>query len=119
MGPVSGYVLSAKNEPVIYITGDTIWCPEVDDALTKYKPDIVIANAGAARFLLGGRITMSGYDIAQIAKRLLNAKMIAVHMEAYNHCSFSRKMLREFAARKEWSERLFIPNDGEEISIQM
>ena len=118
MGPVSGYVLSAKNEPVVHITGDTIWCPEVDDALTKYKPDIVIANAGAARFLLGGRITMSGYDIAQIAKRLPNAKMIAVHMEAYNHCTFSRKMLREFAARKEWSDRLFIPNDGEEISIQ-
>lgn len=119
MGPVSGYVLRSENEPILYIAGDTIWCPEVDNALTKYKPDIVIVNAGAARFLLGGRITMSGYDISQIARRLPEARIIATHMEAFNHCSLSRKMLREFAFGKNWSDRLIIPNDGEEISIQI
>lgn len=70
MAPVSGYVLRAENEPVVYITGDTIWCPEVADALNKYNPDVVIANAGAARFLFSGRITMSGLDIEQIGRHL-------------------------------------------------
>ena len=115
MGPVSGYVLRAEKEPVVYVTGDTIWCPEVDDALKKYKPDLIIANAGAARFLLGGRITMCAYDIAQITKRLPAAKMIAVHMDSYNHCLLSRKMLRDYAERKGFSDRLLIPHDGEEI----
>jgi L-ascorbate metabolism protein UlaG (beta-lactamase superfamily) len=117
MGPVSGFVLRSEKEPILYIAGDTIWCPEVENALKKYKPDIVIVNAGAARFLLGGRITMSGCDISPIARRLPNAKIIAVHMEAYNHCLLSRKRLREFADRKEWSERIFIPNDGATFSL--
>jgi hypothetical protein len=33
MGPVSGYVLRGPGEPVVYIAGDTVWCPEVAAAL--------------------------------------------------------------------------------------
>jgi hypothetical protein len=54
---------------------DMIRCPEVWDAPAKYKPDVVIANAGAARLLLGGRITMYGYDIDKNERFSLNVSM--------------------------------------------
>jgi hypothetical protein len=36
-------------------------------------------------------------------------------MDSYNHCLLSRKMLRDYAERKGFSDRLLIPYDGEEI----
>ncbi|UOF92010.1 hypothetical protein LSG31_07180 [Fodinisporobacter ferrooxydans] len=53
MGPVSGFVLQAVDEPILYIVGDTIWCPEVQNVLETHQPDVAIVNAGAAQFLTG------------------------------------------------------------------
>lgn len=117
MAPVSGFVLQTEKEPTVYIAGDTIWCPEVKDALTTFHPDVVVLNAGAARFLFGGRITMSGCDISRVAQQLPQSKIVAVHMEAFNHCLLTRQMLREFADHKEWSDFVHIPKDGECISF--
>ena len=39
MAPASGYLLRAEGEPTLYIAGDTIWCPEISDALSRYEPD--------------------------------------------------------------------------------
>ena len=59
MAPVSGFVLRADDEPALYIAGDTIWCGAVQDALDVHEPDVIVLNAGAARFLEGNPITMS------------------------------------------------------------
>ena len=119
LAPVSGFVLSCAGEPTVYIAGDTIWCQEVADTLAVSHPDIVIANAGAARYLVGGRITMSACDILRIARRLPDAQLIAVHMEAYNHCLLTRKELSSFADRRGLSERIWIPVDGEQRTFEM
>lgn len=50
MGPVSGFVLEAKTEPTLYISGDTVWCPEVKQALHTHNPDVVVCFAGGAQF---------------------------------------------------------------------
>src|SRR4030042_847814 len=48
MGRPCGFVLRAPGEPVLYITGDTIYFPGVTRTLHAFRPDVVVANAGAA-----------------------------------------------------------------------
>ncbi|WP_068620262.1 MBL fold metallo-hydrolase [Paenibacillus tuaregi] len=113
MGQVSGYVLQAEGEPVLYLAGDTIWCKEVQEALARYNPDTVVVNAGGARFLTGDPIIMDEKDVAQVCRQLPDALVIAVHMEAINHCLVTREDLRRHLAGSSLSDRVRIPADGE------
>lgn len=113
MGTVSGFFIAAEGEPSLYIAGDTIWCSEVEEVLEKYKPEITILFAGAARFSKGDAITMTAEDVYSVCKKVANTKVIVVHMEAWNHCTLTRAELKEFLQKQSLSERVFIPEDGE------
>ncbi|MDO3675888.1 MBL fold metallo-hydrolase [Paenibacillus ehimensis] len=113
MGPVSGFVLNAPGEPVLYIAGDTIWCPEVEQALAQHKPDVVVLFGGSAQFLQGGPITMNKADVAKVAGAVPDAQVIVAHMEAWNHCLLRREDLRAYAAGLGLAERVLVPEDGE------
>ena len=95
LGPVSGFVVRAPEEPSFYVAGDTVWCPEVEQALRTYEPDVVEVNAGAAQFIDSDPITMDADDVAQVARAAPRAKVVAVHMEAINHCVLTRIRLGE------------------------
>jgi len=115
MAPVSGLVLRAAGEPVVYIAGDTIWCPEVEEALREHRPSIVVVNAGAAQFLEGGPITMTADDVIATCQALPSARIIAVHMEAINHCLLTRADLAfQLEAARVRAE---IPADGEWVGF--
>jgi L-ascorbate metabolism protein UlaG (beta-lactamase superfamily) len=116
MAPVSGYVLEAAGEPTVYIAGDTIWCDQVAEALGRFKPNVIVVNAGAARFLQGDPITMTARDVIQVCKKAPHAKVIAVHMEAINHCLLTRKELSR-AARQD-GVKVIIPDDGEVLTMR-
>jgi len=116
MGPVSGFVLS-YNGTAVYIAGDTIWCPEVKDALQQFNPGYTIVNAGAAKFLTGDPITMTPQDILQVHMQLPCTKIIAVHMDTVNHCFIKRNDLRTALPANNWESWLSIPADGEQINI--
>jgi len=107
MAPVSGFVLKAAKEPRLYIAGDTIWCAEVKDALKKHDPEVIVVNAGAAQFLQGDPITMTADDVLRVADAAAQAEIIAVHMEAINHCLLTREQLRARTL-----DRVRIPADG-------
>jgi L-ascorbate metabolism protein UlaG (beta-lactamase superfamily) len=115
MAPVSGFVLRAVGEPVLYIAGDTIWCREVEDALREHEPAVVVLNAGAAQFLEGGPITMTADDVIAVCQAAPRARVIAVHMEAINHCLLTRADLafQLEAARVQ----AVIPGDGEWVEL--
>ena len=117
MAPVSGFVLRAPGEPALYVAGDTIWCPEVEDALEKYRPDIVVVNAGAARFNEGDPITMDVRDVAEVLRHSGGATVVAVHMEAINHCLLGREELRSSIAGIGIPGRLLVPGDGERVAL--
>lgn len=93
MGEVSGFVLNDRQETV-YIAGDTIWCPEVEEALIKYQPSITILNAGSAQFLSGDPITMTAEDVITVCRVLPDTNVVAVHMETINHCLLTRSELK-------------------------
>ncbi len=117
LGPVSGFVLKAASEPTLYVAGDTVWCPELEAALAAHRPDVVVVNAGAARFLEGGPVTMTSEEVLETARRAPWALVLAVHMDAINHCLSSRTELREELEASSEGVRVLVPEDGERVDF--
>lgn len=117
LGPVCGVVFRAEQEKVLYLTGDTIWYEPVEQALLNYKPEVVIANAGA-NSIGDYRLIMGTEDILCIHQTLPEVQIIATHMEDVNHWTLSRKQLRVFAKEHKFSELLFIPLNGESVVFE-
>jgi L-ascorbate metabolism protein UlaG (beta-lactamase superfamily) len=115
MAPSSGYVLSSEGEPTLYIAGDTIWYDQVADAIRQHNPQVIVVNAGAAQFLHGDPITMTANDVVRVCRAAPNAQVIAVHMEAINHCLLTRSELDQQAYAA--GVRLAIPGDGEALAL--
>ncbi|MEA2310066.1 MAG: hypothetical protein QOE28_34 [Solirubrobacteraceae bacterium] len=112
LAPVSGFVLAAENEPVLYVAGDTILCDEVHDALAAHRPDVVVVNAGGARFDDGDPITMTADDVVGVAAAAPEAMVVAVHLEAINHCVETRADLHQRIHAEGLDDRVAIPEDG-------
>ncbi len=117
MGPVSGYVLRGPGEPVVYIAGDTVWCPEVAAALAGHHPDVIVLFAGAAQFLSGGPITMDTADIAAVCQAAPAARVVVVHLETFNHCLLTRPLLHEYLERTGLAGQVSVPADGERVKL--
>jgi L-ascorbate metabolism protein UlaG (beta-lactamase superfamily) len=117
MGPVSGFVLRAPGEPALYVAGDTIWCAEVEDALAEHAPDVVVVNAGGARFLEGDPIVMDPDDVVETARAAPRSAVVAVHLEALNHCPVTRDELRAAVDAAGVGARVAIPADGETLRV--
>lgn len=113
MGPVSGYVLQTGGEPSLYIAGDTVRCPEVEKALEDHHPQVTVTFAGAARFLTGDPITMTAEDLCMVCRKAPETRVVAVHLEAFNHCLLTRRELRGFLEKEQLLEQVHIPMDGE------
>lgn len=116
MGAVSGIILKYDSQ-VLYIAGDTIYCPEVEQAIEKYNPGVIVVNAGGARFLTGDPITMDEKDVEATLRTAGHAKVIAVHMDTVNHCLVSREKLASYFTTHTERSRLLIPADGDYIDF--
>lgn len=117
MGDVSGFVLSAAGEPTVYVAGDTVWCDEVSAALAAHEPAVVVVNAGAARFIHGDPITMDVPDVLAVCEAAPDALVVAVHMEALNHCGLTRAALQAAVDAAGMAGRVATPADGETLEL--
>ena len=111
-----GVVFKSKNEKTLYLAGDSIWCSEINEAINKYIPDIIIVNACAATVLNGEKIIMGIEDIKEVMKYAPEAIIIASHMDTVSHLSITRKDLKEFKQENN-IKNLLIPDDGSTIEI--
>ena len=114
LGEAMGIVFQAKDYKTVYLVGDTIWRPEVEQSIVKYSPDVIILNAGNA--LIDGfdeSIIMGEDDALRTHQVAPNAKIVAVHMDAVNHMALSRRALADFAEEKDIQDVILIPADGE------
>lgn len=118
MAPVSGYVLKSEAEPSLYIAGDTIYCEAVEEILAKDLPRLIVVNAGGAQFNVGDPITMTAEDVAKVCRKAPQSKIIAVHMEAINHCLLTRAALRSHLEDEELSDQVFTPLDGDTLDFR-
>ena len=110
MEPVSGFVVRGGDRSV-YFAGDTIWCDEVAQALETHRPDVVVVHAGGARFLEGDPIVMGPEDVLEVRRAAPDALLVAIHLEAINHCLVTRAGLAEAVAGRD----VRIPADGETV----
>ena len=108
MAPVCGFVLAGEES--LYLAGDTVWYDPVPETIDAHDPDAVVVNAGAAQFVDGEPITMDAEDVRRVVKRA-DCPVVAVHMEAINHCLLERDDLREAVPDA------VIPDDGETVSL--
>ncbi|MED4454954.1 MBL fold metallo-hydrolase [Metabacillus fastidiosus] len=116
-GLVCGIVFKHQNEKTLYVAGDTVWYRDVREVIDTHKPEIIVVNAGDNQFFEGGSLVMGKDDVYEVYKAAPNSKIMAVHMEAVNHWTLSRKELRNFANEKGISPNVLIPKDGESYSF--
>ena len=109
----AGYCLRLPNEPSIYISGDTVYTPEVDRVLKELKPDIAVMAAGTATLDISTPILMTMDELLQFTfTRNAPKKVFANHLEALNHCPTTRKQLKQELESKGLLSKVYIPNDG-------
>lgn len=118
LGEAMGIVFQAPGAKTVYVVGDTVWRTEVDQTLEKFKPDVIIINAGDARMVgFGGSIIMGKDDVLHAYQAMPKATIIASHMDAINHMTLSRKELREHVKQHGIGDRVRIPEDGEVLKF--
>lgn len=115
LGVVMGVVFTAPEHKTVYVAGDTIWCEGVEEAIDRHDPEVIVLNTGKA--IISGweehPIIMEEEDTLRAALAAPEAVIVAVHMDAINHCSLSRSELREYVRAKGLEDRVLIPSDGE------
>ncbi len=118
LNPVSGFVLKAAGEPTVYWCGDTIWYEPVREILSAQRPDVIITHSGGAELQDSGLIIMDADQTVAVCRHAPDARIVAIHLEALDHCPVSRADLRG-AADRYGIERtqLLIPADGETLSL--
>jgi L-ascorbate metabolism protein UlaG (beta-lactamase superfamily) len=104
LAPVSGFVLDD-----LYLAGDTVWYEAVEEAIARHRPRVAVVNAGGAEFLEGGPIVMGIEDVREVAARV--PVVVAVHLEALNHCFLGRAALRDAVPG------VLVPEDGETLEL--
>jgi L-ascorbate metabolism protein UlaG (beta-lactamase superfamily) len=115
LGVASGIVFQHPGYKSVYVAGDTIWNGDVDRAIERFQPDVIILNTGYARIVgLEGAIIMGKDDLLRAYQLAPQAKIVGVHMESVNHATQTRKDLRDFIAEKKMdAQRVLVPADGE------
>ena len=127
MGGVNGLIFQAGGHPTIYWAGDTILDQngELEAVLTRFRPDIVIAHTGGPLVeALSPEILLmdaeQGREFFELAfKANPNAQIVAVHMEALDHCFSTRSDLASAVSSfdVQQRQRVFIPADGDRVVL--
>jgi len=116
MRPGSGYFIEPAREKTIYISGDTVMTQTVRHVLNELRPDISVLNAGTPILDFGKPILMTVDEQLDFI-RTAPGKVIAVHLDAFNHCLTTREILREAVLKEGLSGKVIIPEDGELIDL--
>jgi L-ascorbate metabolism protein UlaG (beta-lactamase superfamily) len=118
MGKVSGFVFQADGEPTVHWVGDSIWCEPVEQSIAEFKPDVIITHSGGAKLPDFDPIIMDAEQTLTTVHASGEAIVVAVHLEALDHCGVTREALRQLAEENGISpNRLLIPEDGAVLSF--
>ncbi|SFU78074.1 MBL fold metallo-hydrolase [Halomonas korlensis] len=119
LGDVMGVVFEAPGQKTTYVVGDTVWRDEVERALERHNPEVIVLNTGAAEMtgFEGDPIIMGKEDTLRTHQAAPDATIIAVHMDAVNHMTLSRDELADYVQEAGIEDNVVIPADGEVISF--
>jgi L-ascorbate metabolism protein UlaG (beta-lactamase superfamily) len=112
MRPGAGYFIELTGKKSIYISGDTVMTDAVRHVLTDLRPDISILNSGTATLDFGKPILMTISEQLDFI-RTAPGSVVAVHLDAFNHCLTTRDKLRVAVSKEGLSYKTIIPDDGD------
>ena len=112
----AGYFLRLPDEPSLYISGDTVYTPDVERALSEFKPDIAVLAAGTATLDISKPILMPMDELLQFVRNA-PGKVVANHLEALNHCPTTREQLRQALEINGLLSKVDIPEDGHVLTF--
>jgi L-ascorbate metabolism protein UlaG (beta-lactamase superfamily) len=116
MGHGSGFLLETRDRLKIYIMGDSVLTPDIEQLIADEKPGLIVINAGCARLDVGDPILMELGEIEKLVESN-EARVIAVHLEALNHCTLTRPALRTRFQERIRGGSFFVPEDGETVEL--
>lgn len=109
-----------NNEENIFITGDAIFDEKLKTSLSIVKPSIIIANTGECQFTEPNPVlkphiemTLTKSELKQIVEYFPLSRVIAVHMDAINHCSLTKVELDAYIEKEKLTKRILIPREGD------
>lgn len=122
MDNVSGFVLSAPDEPTVYWAGDTVLCDEVRDAVAQYRPDVIVTHSSGAVWPIStgeqALIVMDARQTIEVSRIAPQAVVVAIHLDSLDHGTVGRAEMRaEADAAGLGSDRILIPADGETLTL--
>jgi L-ascorbate metabolism protein UlaG (beta-lactamase superfamily) len=117
LAPVSGFLLRDRSGRSLYLAGDTVLYDAVERVLDEASADVVVVNASGARFTGGEPIVMDVDDVVAVARRVPGARVVAVHLDAINHCVQTRADLHQRLHDEGLTERVTVPEDGAAVPI--
>ena len=118
LGPISGFIFTAVKEPLVYWAGDTILNEEVEKTINDHKPNIILTHSCGAVLEDSGFIVMDAEQTVKTCKIAPWARVVAIHLEALDHGTTTRKDIKRLAAKENIpSAQLLIPDDGQTIDF--
>jgi L-ascorbate metabolism protein UlaG (beta-lactamase superfamily) len=116
MGPGIGFLLRLPGEPSLYLSGDTVLTDDVRAVLERERPDVAVLHSGGAQLDIGSPILMTLEEQLEFV-RLAPGRVIAVHLEALDHCAITRAKLKDALQEAGALDYVDIPADGQTIPI--
>lgn len=118
-GESSSFFLQADNES-IFFTGDAILDNRLKTSLEAAQPRLIVANTGECQFTKenpvlspGETMTLTKSELKKITHLLPASKIVAVHMDAINHCRLTKNELRKYIKSEELEKSILVPNEGD------
>jgi L-ascorbate metabolism protein UlaG (beta-lactamase superfamily) len=111
-----GYYIKIKNEPSVYLMGDTVLTDEIRKFIYDNQPEYIVAPTGKAQFDIGAPLLLDEKEIVELAS-LSKGVVIANHMEALDHCRISRADLSAILIDNNLNQRFMIPQDGQTLNL--
>jgi L-ascorbate metabolism protein UlaG (beta-lactamase superfamily) len=107
---VIGFALSFTDSPecVLYISGDTVWYPGVQEVARRFPIQVAILHLGAARVPEVGpyHLTMTSAEGVEAARAFPNAHIVPIHFEDWAHFSEGRDAIEHAFASAQLQHRL-------------
>ena len=114
----TGYYIALRDEPSVYLMGDTVLTDVIRSFIRETQPDYIVAPTGKAQFDIGAPLLLDESEILELSE-LSTGTIICNHMEALDHCRISRSDLRCLLDNSGVAHRYRIPHDGETMELSL
>jgi L-ascorbate metabolism protein UlaG (beta-lactamase superfamily) len=118
-GEVTGFVLSIDSEPLVYITGDTVWHEAIAEVAHRFPVKVVLAFAGGAQARGPFYLTMDTNDVVETAHYFPHATIVPVHQHGWKHFTQSPSDLQKTFSLLKLENRLRTIQPGEAITLPL